>query len=139
MIKVENLTRKYGSFVAVDSLNFEIPKGQIVGLLGHNGAGKTTTLKMLTGYLEASGGKISIGSMDLEKNLIAIQKNLGYLPEQSPLYPEMTIWQYLEYVANLRGIPENKRTVAIQEAIKSTDLGLKATQKINTLYMIRFY
>ena len=83
MIKVENLGRNYGDFKAVSSLNFEIPRGQIVGLLGHNGAGKTTTLKMLTGFLEPTTGSVKINGIDVSENPKKIQENLGYLPEMA--------------------------------------------------------
>lgn len=133
MIRVKDLTRKYGSFTAVNSISFEIPKGQIIGLLGHNGAGKTTTIKVLTGYLEPTAGEVSIDDLDLSEHRLEVQKKIGYLSEASPLYPEMTIWQYLDYVAKLRGIPDNKRTQAIKEAIKATDLTDKALDAIDTL------
>ena len=133
MIKVENLGRKYGDFNAVSSLSFEVPKGQIVGLLGHNGAGKTTTLKMLTGYLEPSFGKVSIDGLDVLENTHQIQSNLGYLPEVAPLYPDMSIVDYLDYVAQMRGLSEDMRPKAIRDAIRSTDLGSKASSPIRTL------
>ncbi|MBC62171.1 MAG: multidrug ABC transporter ATP-binding protein [Zetaproteobacteria bacterium] len=133
MINAKQLTRKYGSFTAIQDLNFSIPRGQIVGLLGHNGAGKTTTLKILTGYMEATSGSISIGGVDVQENRQDIQKNLGYLPEVSPLYPEMTVWQYLDHIADLRNISSEKKNSAIAEAIKATELGDKAASYINTL------
>ena len=133
MIHVRNLTRKYGDFVAVDSLSFEVPKGQIVGLLGHNGAGKTTTLRMLTGYLEPDEGLISIGNLTIGPDTHKIQNNLGYLAEQSPLYPEMSVQQYLQYVAKLRGIPLEKQASAIRQAIQATDLASKVSSYIHTL------
>ena len=133
MIQVKNLSRKYGGFTAVHNLSFEVPKGQIVGLLGHNGAGKTTTLKMLTGYLEPTNGDISIGGLDLEDNRHQIQARLGYLSESSPLYPDMPVWQYLNYVAELRSIEEHKRPQAVREALEATDMLDKGMQDICTL------
>lgn len=133
MITVRNLTRKYGSFTAVNSISFDIPKGQIVGLLGHNGAGKTTTLKMLTGFLEPSSGQVTIDGDDISHDPLNIQKKIGYLSEQSPLYPEMTVWQYLYFVAEMRGIPQTEIPAAVREAILSTDLTPKAQEYINTL------
>ena len=115
MIRATNLTRKYGAFTAVDSISFEIPRGQIVGLLGHNGAGKTTTLKMLTGYLEPTEGEIEIAGLSILNDPLSVQNKIGYLSEQSPLYPEMTVWQYLYYVAEMRGIA----TPQIGEAVGS--------------------
>lgn len=133
MIKVEALTRTYGSFTAVDRVSFEIGQGEIVGLLGHNGAGKTTIMKMLTGYLEPTEGRIEIDGLDIEQNREAIQRKIGYLPENCPVYPEMTVIDYLDYAAALHGLPENLRIERVREAIRKTELEPKATQPINTL------
>lgn len=133
MITVKNLTRKYGTFTAVNSISFEIPKGQIVGLLGHNGAGKTTTLKMLTGFLEPTSGEVLIDDVNIANDLMSAQKKIGYLSEQSPLYPDMSVWQYLFYVAEMRGIPEDRIPQAVRDAILDTDLGPKAEELISTL------
>lgn len=133
MIKVEALTRTYGSFTAVDQVSFEIGQGEIVGLLGHNGAGKTTIMKMLTGYLEPTGGRIEIDGLDIEHDREAIQQKIGYLPENCPVYPEMTVIDYLDYAASLHGIPENQRIERVREAIRKTELEPKATHPINTL------
>jgi len=133
MIKVENLTRHYGTFVAVDDISFDIPKGQIVGLLGHNGAGKTTTLKMLTGFLEPTRGTITINGMALEDNLIQIQKNMGYLPENAPIYPDMTILQYLHYAADMRGVDPQQKNGLVKEALEQTKLKDRALNLIATL------
>ena len=133
MIEVSNLTRKYGTFTAVKGVSFSIPKGQIVGLLGHNGAGKTTTLKVLTGYLEATSGSVSIGGKDIKDHMLEIQSRIGYLPENSPLYPEMTVVQYLDYVAQMRSMPSESIGSAIRDAVAATDLGPKSGEKIGTL------
>ena len=133
MIAVDRLTRKYGDFIAVDNVSFEIKKGEIVGLLGHNGAGKTTIMKLLTGFLEPSDGYISIDGLDMETQRSAIQEKIGYLPENCPLYPEMTVIGYLEYAASLHKIPENKRHRKIREAIAQTELAPKAMDTISTL------
>lgn len=133
MIKVEALTRKYGDFVAVDKVSFEIGPHEIVGLLGHNGAGKTTVMKMLTGYLEASSGKISVNGMDASVERQRIQAEIGYLPESSPLYPEMTVIDYLDYAASLRGVPENERNEKVISAIQKTKLVEVALNQISTL------
>ena len=120
MIKVESLTKRYGEFIAVDDISFEIDKGEIVGLLGHNGAGKTTIMKMLTGFLEPSDGSITIDGLGMETKRNAIQQRIGYLPENCPLYTEMTVISYLEYAALLHKIPEKDRYVRIREAIAQT-------------------
>ncbi|MDL1968513.1 MAG: ABC transporter ATP-binding protein [Deltaproteobacteria bacterium] len=133
MIKVDHLTRIFGNFTAVDDISFEIKKGEIVSFLGHNGAGKTTILKMLTGFLEPSGGSIFIDGLNMETRRSAIQKRIGYLPENCPLYTEMTVIGYLEYTASLHKIPESQRSAVIQKAITRTELTQKATQQISIL------
>ena len=104
-----------------------------MGLLGHNGAGKTTIMKMLTGYLEPTAGEIRIDGLDMKTRREAIQRNIGYLPENCPLYPEMTVVDYLDYAAALHGIPEAQRPQRLREAIARTELQAKATQPIHTL------
>ncbi len=133
MIRVEALTRTYGDLTAVDQVYFEIGKGEIVGLLGHNGAGKTTIMKMLTGYLEPTGGSIEIDGLDISTEREAVQQRIGYLPENDPLYYEMTVIDYLDYAATLHGIPDAERIDRIREAIVKTELSSKATDTIGTL------
>ncbi len=133
MIIANRLTRTYGDYIAVDEVSFEIDKGEIVGLLGHNGAGKTTIMKMLTGFLEPSGGRITIDGLDIQTQRSTIQEKIGYLSENCPLYPDMTVIGYLEYAASLHKIPENKRNRKIREAIAQTELAPKAMNRISTL------
>ena len=133
MIRVEALTRTYGGLTAVDQVSFEIGTGEIVGLLGHNGAGKTTIMKMLTGYLEPTGGSIEIDGLDINTEREAVQQRIGYLPENDPLYYEMTVIDYLDYAATLHGVPDAERTDRIREAIDRTELSSKATDTIGTL------
>ena len=133
MIRVESLTRTYGDLTAVDQVSFEIGTGEIVGLLGHNGAGKTTIMKMLTGYLEPTGGCIEINGLDISTKRATVQRQIGYLPENDPLYYEMTVIDYLDYAATLHGIPDTERTDRIREAIAQTELSSRATDTIGTL------
>lgn len=133
MIKVENLTRKYGDFTAVDDISFEISRGEIVGLLGHNGAGKTTIMKMLTGFLEPTSGTITIDGKNIAHHRLQIQRSIGYLPENCPVYPEMTVVDYLDYTAALHGQPEDIRPALIAETLASTALLEKATEQIASL------
>jgi ABC-2 type transport system ATP-binding protein len=133
MIKIEQLSRKYGDFTAVDEVSFEISPGEIVGLLGHNGAGKTTIMKMMTGYLEPTSGTITIDGLDIADSRRDIQKKIGYLPENCPVYPEMTTLAYLEYSAALHGVPERDRPALILEALGRTALTEKASERIATL------
>jgi ABC-2 type transport system ATP-binding protein len=133
MIQVEHLTRRYGDLVAVDDVSFHIGHGEIVGLLGHNGAGKTTIMKMMTGFLEPTSGSICIDHLELGENTRAIQKRIGYLPENCPLYPEMSVIDYLDYQASLHGMADHQRPAAIAHAIRRTALLEKATRPIQTL------
>jgi ABC-2 type transport system ATP-binding protein len=133
MITISNLTRRYGDFVAVDDVSFTIPRGEVVGLLGPNGAGKTTIMKMLTGFLEPTSGSIRVGDLKIGPDTAAIQRRIGYLPENCPGWPEMTVIEFLEYQAVLHDTPEARRAEAVATAIRRTDLRDKATQPIQTL------
>ncbi len=133
MIKTHDLTKKYGDLTAVDNVSFEIGSGEIVGLLGHNGAGKTTIMKMLTGYLEPSSGSVTIDDLDIAEQRIDVQAKIGYLAENCPVYPDMSVIGYLEYAAELRGLSESQSSPAIRYAIEKTKLADKAMQTINTL------
>ncbi len=133
MIKVDNLTRSYGNFLAVDNVSFTISDGEIVGLLGHNGAGKTTIMKMLSGYLEPSSGAIEIAAMDLSANRSAVQAILGYLPENLPIYPEMSVADYLDYAAHLKGLSGDACRDSVRRVVKATDIGAKLLAPIATL------
>ena len=131
MIEADRLTRRYGDFVAVDEVSFAIEPGEIVGLLGPNGAGKTTIMKMLTGFLEPSSGRVVVDGEELEGDPRAVQQRLGYLPESLPLYPELLVIDYLAYAADLRAVEDPRR--AVVEAIEATELGDKALEPIGTL------
>lgn len=115
MIHVENLTKNYGDIAAVDQINFEIQKGEILGLLGPNGAGKTTTLRMLTGFLQPSAGTIRVKELDIDRHPIEIKKIMGYLPESAPLYHDMLVFDYLNYVADIREIPPDRKFARLRE------------------------
>lgn len=133
MLEVHRLSRRYGQFLAVDNVSFTIGKGEIIGLLGHNGAGKTTIMKMISGYLEANTGSVTVDGLNLESNPKAIQKDLGYLPESLPVYPEMTVADYLDYAAELKGLRHNAKKLEIKRVIQATDLKNKLLAPIATL------
>ena len=133
MLQVAQLTRKYGDFIAVNDVGFSIGKGEIVGLLGHNGAGKTTIMKILSGYLEANSGRVTINDFDLNTDAKSIQKDLGYLPENLPIYPEMTVADYLDYVADMKGIAEDQKAGEIKRVIHATEIREKLLDPIETL------
>ena len=122
MIAVEHLTKKYGDLTAVRDLSFKVEKGKIWGLLGPNAAGKTTTMRILTGYLPATDGKASVGGFDVFEQPNEVKKILGYLPEVLPLYPDMTVTEYLNFVAAMKKIPAAKVKEAVAKAIKITGL-----------------
>src|ERR1700731_2879815 len=104
MIKVEGLTKRYARKVAVDNISFEVAKGQIVGFLGPNGAGKTTTMRVLTCFLPPTAGKAKRAGFDVIEQPLEVKKRIGYLPETPPLYPEMDVGGYLEFVGKLKGM-----------------------------------
>jgi ABC-2 type transport system ATP-binding protein len=104
MIKIENLTKYYGDLCAVDHINFEIKKGEVLGMLGPNGAGKTTCMRILTCYLSPTDGNIRVDDLNVLEHELEIKKKLGYLPENAPLYPDMLVYDYLHYVANTRNL-----------------------------------
>jgi len=133
MLDVSNLNRSYGSFKAVEDVNFSVGSGEIIGLLGHNGAGKTTVMKMLTGCLEPDSGNVMINGHSTDKHLKKVQRDIGYLPENLPVYPEMSVADYLDYAAELKGIRKQKRGSEIARVIEATDLGVKIVDPIATL------
>lgn len=120
MIEVENLTKKYGSHVAVDNLSFRVERGMIYGFLGPNGAGKSTTMNMMTGYIAATSGTVKINGYDILKNPEQAKKSIGYLPELPPVYPDMTVYEYLRFVAELKKVKKNERQVQIEDVMKQT-------------------
>jgi ABC-2 type transport system ATP-binding protein len=133
MLEVSRLTRRYGDSVAVNEVGFTINQGEIVGLLGHNGAGKTTIMKMLSGYLEPDQGRVVMDSLDLALETRAVQRRIGYLPESLPVYPEMTVADYLDYAADLKGLEGDNKWAEIRRAIRSTDIADKLDAPIATL------
>ena len=120
MIEVSNLTKKYGDHVAVNDLSFTIETGQIYGFLGPNGAGKSTTMNMMTGYLAPTAGKIVINGVDIKDNPEEAKKNIGYLPELPPVYMDMTVNEYLKFVAELKQVPREERKAQIEEVKNMT-------------------
>ena len=133
MLEVNKLTRLYGDLKAVDDVSFKIAKGEIVGLLGHNGAGKTTIMKMLSGFIESNRGTIKINNINLKDNPKKAQKDIGYLSENLPIYPEMIVADYLDYVSEIKGIDENQKISEIKRVIQATDIESKILSPISTL------
>lgn len=122
MIHVENLVKKYGNHTAVDQLSFTVEKGQIYGFLGPNGAGKTTTMNIMTGYIAASSGTVMINGYDILKEPLKAKQCIGYLPEIPPLYMDMTVWEYLLFVSELKKIPRKQRVEHVEKIIDDLQL-----------------
>lgn len=133
IIVTENLSRRFGETIAVDDASFSIGSGEIVGLLGHNGAGKSTVMKLLTGFLGPSTGTAFIKGLDVSANHSEVQRLLGYLPENLPLYTDMSVVDYLEFVAAVRDMPIARRQAAIRDAMAATSLSERALHTIGTL------
>ena len=124
MIKIENLTKRYGNKYALSGISFEVNKGEIVGFLGPNGAGKSTTMNILTGFLSFTDGKVEINGLDILDYPDEAKKNIGYLPEQPPLYLDMTVSEYLNFIYDLKGCKLNrkKHIAEIIEVVRLTDV-----------------
>ena len=122
MIEVSHLTKKYGSRLAVEDVSFAVEDGGICGLLGPNGAGKSTIMNILTGYLSATSGQVTVAGHPLPEEADAAKKCVGYLPEQPPLYPEMTVQEYLDFVAELKGVKKAERKEQVRSAARHTGL-----------------
>lgn len=132
-IVVENLTKKYGTQRAVNNISFEVKTGEILGFLGPNGAGKTTTMKILTCYMAPSDGDIKVNGMSIHEEAHKIKTKIGYLPENNPLYYDMPVLEYLEFVAELQNIPKDKIKSRIAEMVKLTGLNVEKHKKIGEL------
>src|SRR3954452_16332194 len=111
VIRVEHLTKNYGPRVAVADVTFEVQKGEVLGFLGPNGAGKTTTMRILTGYLPPSGGRAEIAGFDIASQSLQARANIGYLPETVPLYPDMSVRSYLDFMAKIKNVQDRRRQV----------------------------
>lgn len=133
MIEASHLTRQFGRTTAVSNVSFNIGRQEVVGLLGPNGAGKTTIMRMLSGYLEPSTGVVSVNGQNLGQNAYALQRQLGYLPENLPVYPDMIVADYLDYVAAIKGIEKKERLRAVKDALLSTQMQDRALHQIGKL------
>ncbi len=127
MIEVKNVTKKYGNTVAVDNISFSIKEGEIVGFLGPNGAGKSTTMNMITGFIETTDGDIYINGIDISKKPIKAKKNIGYMPEGVPLYTDLTVREFVTYMAEIKLVERKTRKEKVNKIIEQT--GLKEVEK----------
>jgi ABC-2 type transport system ATP-binding protein len=132
-IKIQNLTKIYGTQKAVNNISFEVNKSEIVGFLGPNGAGKSTTMKILTGYLPATEGSAEVNGFDVKTSPMNVKKSIGYLPEHNPLYLDMYVKEFLEFVGSLYGLKGNSLKMRVLAVIELTGLGLEQKKKIGQL------
>jgi len=140
MIEVKNLTKRYGQIVAVDDLSFSVSQGEIVGFLGPNGAGKTTTMNIITGYLAPTEGTVMINGFDIIENPLEAKAGIGYLPDHPPIYPNMTVWEYLNFVADLKKVKRAGRKEhldEIMELVKITEMRNRITKNLSKGYRQR--
>ncbi len=133
MIEVENLSKRYGPTLAVSDVSFEVQKGEILGFLGPNGAGKTTTMRVITGYLPPSQGKVLVAGYDIVEEPIEAKRHIGYLPELPPIYPDMTVREYLGFVARIKGVPRRDVKTRVSEASEKCAVADVQTRQIGKL------
>src|SRR5437016_853090 len=133
MIKVQGLTKRYARNVAVDHLSFEVEKGQIVGFLGPNGAGKTTTMRMLTCFMPPTEGTAQVAGFDVIDNPMEVKRRIGYLPESPPVYPEMEVAEYLDFVGRIKGVPKSTLKARIAEVMEKCAVADMAKREIGRL------
>ena len=140
MIEVQHLSKRYGKVTAVDDVSFRVEKGEILGFLGPNGAGKTTTMRILTGYMPASDGRATVAGYDVFDQPIEAKRRTGYLPETPPLYPDMTVREYLDFVARIKGVSSAERASRVDAAMKRThvdDMAARHCGKLSKGYRQR--
>jgi ABC-2 type transport system ATP-binding protein len=133
VIQVQNLTRYYGNIPAVQDVNFEVQKGEILGFLGPNGAGKTTTMRIITGYMPATRGTVRVAGYDVFEEPLEVKKRIGYLPENPPLYPDMTVRDYLDFVAKIKQVDPEVRDRRVEETMERVRIRDRADQLIRNL------
>jgi len=122
LIEVKNLVKRYGNHIAVNDLSFTVNRGQILGFLGPNGAGKTTTMNIITGYISATEGTVTVNGLDVFEEPEEVKKMIGYLPEFPPLYPDLTVWEYLNFVADIKKVKKAKRKQMVNEVMEATKI-----------------
>src|SRR5436853_7698095 len=133
MIEVQHLTKKYGPVTAVDDVSFKVERGEILGFLGPNGAGKTTTMRILTGYMPATDGKALVAGFDVFEQPIEAKRRTGYLPETPPLYPDMSVLEYLTFVAKIKDVAPAERSQRVRRVMERTRIADMANRQCGKL------
>jgi ABC-2 type transport system ATP-binding protein len=133
VIRIENLVKTFGSKRAVDGISFNVERGEVLGFLGPNGAGKSTTMRMITGFMPATEGRVNVGGHDVAQSPLQAKRLIGYLPENAASYPDMTVKGFLEFAAELRGLDRSKRKQAVSRVVELCFLGSVLRQSIDTL------
>jgi len=133
MVEIENLKKRFGPFTAVQDVSFEVKKGEVLGFLGPNGAGKSTTMKMITGFLTPTAGRVSVAGFDIETQALEVKRRIGYLPEGAPAYPDMTPLEFLDFIAQIRGFQGKEKQRRIDTTIEQVNLQSVLNQSIDTL------
>src|SRR5918992_1660889 len=140
VIEVQHLTKRYGPFTAVDDVSFRVERGEILGFLGPNGAGKTTTMRVLTGYMPPSEGRAIVAGFDVFDQPIEAKRRTGYLPETPPLYPDMTVAEYLAFVAKIKGVPSadrKQRIISVMDRTWISDMAGRLCSRLSKGYRQR--
>jgi ABC-2 type transport system ATP-binding protein len=132
-IQVQDLTKTFGGVTAVDHVSFTVNKGEILGFLGPNGAGKTTTMRILTGFMPATSGTAKVGGYDVFEQSMEVRRHIGYLPENPPLYPDMTVGEYLDFVTRIKDVPAERRAARVDDALQKTNITDKRHELIKRL------
>lgn len=133
MVEINNLSKHFGPFTAVDNISFQVDRGEVLGFLGPNGAGKSTTMKMITGFLAPDGGSVRVGGMDIAEQPVGVKRLMGYLPEGAPAYPDMTPWAFLNFIGAVRGLSGVTLTQRVEETVAKVNLQGVLYQPIETL------
>jgi ABC-2 type transport system ATP-binding protein len=133
VITISNLTKKYGDKYALDNISFDVKQGEVLGFLGPNGAGKSTTMNIITGYTSATSGSVNVNGFDIEENPVEVKKQIGYLPEIPPLYLDMTVWKYLEFVYELKKVKTEDKNAHIASIVEQVKIDNVKNRKIGNL------
>ncbi|MCP4393060.1 MAG: ABC transporter ATP-binding protein [Alphaproteobacteria bacterium] len=133
LIQIKSLSRRFGAFTAVNNISMTVNKGDVIGFIGPNGAGKTTTMRVITGFISPSEGDVSVCGYDVTEDAVKVKEKIGYMPESVPAYSEMSVYEMLSFIADVRGIKNKDKKVAIEDAVEKSSLSEKLHQPVSTL------